>query len=198
MVSLWSDYCSQDNITPAMTMGVTIVLIHLTSSLLFSLERSPAERPSNVFSHLQKAGIIWWEWTVGAPQWVIWKGQLPEELQHHPPLCGCWAPLGDDFWSWLSCFGTCLSSAVGVLGRERNSKRKLSNPLKYFMKGRKNHEILGYSIVLGFQLGLKVQHAQEGLWRMPAIRDLLCDTELSSPCFQLLHLIKRKLNNPLH
>lgn len=41
--------------------GTTIALIHFTSSLLFSLERSSAERPSNVLSHLQKAGIIWWE-----------------------------------------------------------------------------------------------------------------------------------------
>lgn len=51
----------------------------------------------------------------------------------------------------------------------------------------------------GFQLGLKVQYTKsKGLWRTPAIRELVGDTKLSSPCFQLLHLIKRKLNNPLH
>lgn len=72
----------------------------------------------------------------------------------------CWVPLGDDFWSWLSCFDTYLSAAVWVLGRERNSKRKEINPLEYFLKGGENCKVLGYSIVLGFQPGLKVQHTQ--------------------------------------
>lgn len=74
-----------DNITTAVTIWVTIVLIQSTSSLLFSFERGSAERSVNALSHLQKAGIIWWEKTVGALHLVIWKGQFPEELQHYPP-----------------------------------------------------------------------------------------------------------------
>ena len=54
-----------------------------------------------------------------------------------------WTPPRDDFWSWLSYFDTDFSSAVWLLGREMNSKTKQNHPPQYFMKGEKNHNVLG-------------------------------------------------------